>query len=57
MHETETAENNVRIAICKFEVAGKYGRLSLRLSALSANKFQKQLKKYEHDAEMALISK
>jgi hypothetical protein len=56
MHETETTESNARIAICKFEVTGKYGKLSLRLSALSTSKFQKQLKKYDQDAEMALIS-
>ncbi|MGC9355447.1 MAG: hypothetical protein ACP5D9_16480, partial [Mariniphaga sp.] len=56
MHETESAESNSRVAICKFEVTGKYGKLSLRLSALSVRKFQKQLKKYEHDVGMALIS-
>jgi hypothetical protein len=56
MHETESSETNARVAICKFEVTGKSGKLSLRLSALSVNKFQKQLKKYEHDAGMALIS-
>jgi hypothetical protein len=56
MHETESAETNARVAVCKFEVTGKYGKLSLRLATLSENKFQKQLKKYEHDAGMALIS-
>lgn len=56
MHETEGAETNARIAICKMEVSGSYGKLALKLSALSEKKFQKQIKKYEKDAEMALIS-
>jgi hypothetical protein len=56
MHETEGAEKNARIVICKLEVTGSYGKLALKLSALSEKKFQKQIKKYEQDAEMALIS-
>jgi hypothetical protein len=56
MHETEGAELKARITICKLEVTGSYGKLALKLSALSEKKFQKQIKKYEQDAEMALIS-
>ena len=56
MHETESAENNTRIALGKVEVTGKYGKISMKLSALSESSFQKQIKKYEHDAGMALIS-
>ncbi len=56
MHETEGTESNARIAICKLEVNGNYGKLAIKLSALSEKKFQKQIKKYEQDAEMALIS-
>ena len=56
MYETESAETYARITICKLEVTGSYGKLALKLSALSEKKFQKQIKKYEQDAEMALIS-
>ncbi len=56
MHETESAETNARIAIAKLEVTGKYGRLTLKISALSESKFQKQIKKYEHEPGMAIIS-
>lgn len=56
MHETESAEMNTRIAIGKIEVTEKYGKVSMKLSALSEKSFQKQIKKYEHDAGMALIS-
>ena len=56
MHETEGAEVNARITICKLEVSGNYGRLALKLSALSEKKFQKQIKKYEHEPGMAIIS-
>ena len=56
MHESESAEHNTRIAVGKAEVTGKYGKISMKLSALSENSFQKQIKKYEHDAGMALIS-
>ncbi len=56
MYETESAETYARITVCKLEVTGSYGKLALKLSALSEKKFQKQIKKYEQDAEMALIS-
>lgn len=56
MHETESAEQSARITIGKLEVTGKFGKISMKLSALSEKKFQKQIKKYEQDAEMALIS-
>ena len=56
MHETESSEINARIAVAKLEVTGKYGKLTLKISSLSESKFQKQIKKYEHDAGMAIIS-
>lgn len=56
MHETESAEFTARIAIAKLEVTGKYGSLTLKISALSELKFQKQIKKYEHEPGMAIIS-
>ena len=56
MHETESDELSARITVGKLEVTGKFGKISMKLSALSEKKFQKQIKKYEQDAEMALIS-
>jgi hypothetical protein len=56
MYETESADTFARITVSKLEVTGNYGRLAIKLSALSEKKFQNQIKKYEQDAEMALIS-
>lgn len=56
MHETEVSETIARIAICKLSVPKNNGKVTLKLSALSTSKFQKQIKKYEHDAGMAIIS-
>lgn len=56
MHETESSETIARIAICKLNVTKNFGKATLKLSALSASRFQKQIKKYEHDAGMAIIS-
>jgi len=54
MHEL-AREDNSRIVIGKFEVESKFGKVTMKISALKAKTFQKQVEKYKHDAEMSVI--
>ncbi len=54
MYEIQEKANN-RIITGKFEVDGKYGSVTMKISALKQKSFQKLVNKYKHDAEMAVI--
>jgi hypothetical protein len=54
MHELASNDNN-RMIIGKFEVDKSFGRVSLKISALKAKSFERQVEKYKHDAEMSII--
>ena len=54
MHEF-SRENDQRIVIGKFEVDGKYGSVTMQISALKATTFEKFVVKYKHDADMSII--
>ena len=54
MHELSEQDKH-RIVIGKFEVDGKFGKITLQISALKAKTFQKQVAKYKHHAGMSVI--
>jgi hypothetical protein len=54
MHEIVPG-NDQRIVIGKFEVDGKFGSVTMKISALKAKKFEKLVEKYKHDTEMSVI--